>query len=278
MQQLLDDPCMSGVDMKDICYLIAQLNFLGDAIAERVLNPMVDSVEMKSKIQEFIEQEHMALIGQQLREMVYGEVIAASAEDESDDGDDIFDDYDSEGRDSVQEDEEEEEEEEENRGQQGQTEQDDEQNDLDHVDPQQLQEEETDDNDDEYEDIDSDQEEEAAAQDTMVDLHAVWSQQPKQTVQRQIKAQHKDNDMVDVYFYVKDVPNDIDSYEIYLQFDWYGRVIEIKPAETTNTSTTWHVRMQMLYKTYRRPLPVAIELGNSQDEVFSVTTPQLAPH
>ncbi|KAI9473645.1 MAG: hypothetical protein EXX96DRAFT_578784 [Benjaminiella poitrasii] len=45
MQQLLDDPCMVGVDMKDICYLVAQLNFLGDTVAQRILNrgePMVE--------------------------------------------------------------------------------------------------------------------------------------------------------------------------------------------------------------------------------------------
>ncbi|KAK4518214.1 uncharacterized protein ATC70_001566 [Mucor velutinosus] len=273
MQKLLDDPCMSGVDMKDICYLIAQLNFLGDAIAERVLNPMVVNVEMKSKIQEFIEQEHMALIGQQLRELAYDEVIAATAEDDSDD--DIFGDCDSEEKGEGDDSEEEEEEDSvKDEATEREKEQDNKQNDQ--VVPEQQQEETDDDNDDDYEDIDSDEEE--AAPDTMVDLHAVWSEQPKSRVQRQASVEYKDNDMVDVYFYVKDVPHGIDSYEIYLQFDWYGRVIEIKPAETTNTSITWHVRMKMLYKTYKRPLPVAIELGNSQDEVYSVTTPQLALH
>ncbi|GAN08754.1 pap 25a associated domain family protein [Mucor ambiguus] len=271
MQKLLDDPCMSGVDMKDICYLIAQLNFLGDAIADRVLNPMGDSIEMKSKIQEFIEQEHMALIGQQLREMVYGEVIAATTEDDLDDGD-IFGDYNSEEEEEGGDSEEEEDsvEEEEVKVEERQTEQSNKQNVQGQAVPKQ---EETDDDDDDYEDIDSD-EDETAAQDTMIDLHAVWSEQPKQNVQRQ----YKENEMVDVYFYVKDVPHDIDSYEIYLQFDWYGKVIEIRPAETTNTSVTWHVQMEMLYKTYKRLLPVAVELGNSQDDVYTVTKPQLAPH
>jgi len=282
MQKLLDDPCMSGVDMKDICYLIAQLNFLGDAIAERVLNPMVNGVEMKSKIQEFIDHGHMALIGEQLREMAYGKALAATAEDDS--GDNIFEDYDSEEEEKDSDSEEDDSAEEEKDIEEEQTEKDGKQNDADQAVPEEEEEEEkeeeeeTDDDDDNYEDIDSDEEEEEEQEDAMVDLHAVWSEQSKLKPQRQTNTNYKDNDMVDVYFYVKDVPDYIDSYEIYLQFDWYGKVIEMKPAETANTSITWHVRMKMLYKTYKRPLPIAIELGNSPDEVYSVTTPQLAPH
>ncbi|KAI7907408.1 uncharacterized protein BX663DRAFT_137209 [Cokeromyces recurvatus] len=61
MQKLLDDPCMSDIDMKDICYLVAQLNFLSDAVTHRLLNRKEKEAEAKQKTGSEIGRSNLAL-------------------------------------------------------------------------------------------------------------------------------------------------------------------------------------------------------------------------
>lgn len=85
MSKLLDDPCMEGIDMKDVCYLIAQLNYLGDAVADRVLSSGVPSHIT----------DHELMYMKQLQDIMFGGTVIP---DEGDEEDEDFneDEYDTE--------------------------------------------------------------------------------------------------------------------------------------------------------------------------------------
>lgn len=79
MSKLLEEPNMQGVHPKDICYLIAQLNFLGDAIADKIV-----SNSAVKQVQPFSDQEAGLLYVKQLQEMVNSVDLSEDENDLSD--------------------------------------------------------------------------------------------------------------------------------------------------------------------------------------------------
>ncbi|KAI8070624.1 uncharacterized protein B0P05DRAFT_186484 [Gilbertella persicaria] len=59
MKALLHDPCMSKVELKDLYYLIAQMNFLGDALDDMFTE---DKQEPDTKLNGFVEEESDELV------------------------------------------------------------------------------------------------------------------------------------------------------------------------------------------------------------------------
>ncbi|KAI9257456.1 hypothetical protein EDC94DRAFT_614487 [Helicostylum pulchrum] len=159
MDRLLNDPTVSTIQPKDLCYLIAQLNFLGDAVAGNILTNAVIGQQPQQQEQSRSETDNptQAAYLQQLQHAL--ETIGLSEDDD--------DSYNMNETDS---------------------------------------------------DLENDDEEE-----------------------------------VNINYILDNVPDHLDSYEIYNLFQWYGSVVNIEYME--NPQPSWCVRLVMRYKNVKL-LPV----------------------
>ncbi|KAI8327133.1 hypothetical protein EDC96DRAFT_532707 [Choanephora cucurbitarum] len=96
--------------------------------------------------------------------------------------------------------------------------------------------------------------------------------------EEEVKEDFDDDDIVDVYFYVEDVPACIDSYELYQHLYWYGEVYSATPALTKDDQhIDWFIHLKTKYVNYeKRRLPSLIQLDDYDDCVVSL--PRLHPH
>lgn len=169
MSKLLEEPLMKSILPKDICYLIAQLNFLGDAIADKIV-----SNSAVKQVKPFSDQEAGLLYVKQLQEMM-------NSVDLSEEEDDISD----------------------------------------------------------------------------VLLHAGSSESD---------IDYDDEEEVRINYYVHDMPEQIESYEVYNLLGWYGRVIKIEFIDKKRQ--TWKAEMVLKYKNIRL-LPAKPDFGDITAKGFA---------
>lgn len=85
-----------------------------------------------------------------------------------------------------------------------------------------------------------------------------------------------DRETVEIQCLVENVPKEIDNYEIYTQLAWHGRVVEITPDVDERSLagfTTWRIHMQVLFGNLKTYFPAAIQLGISETDFYTVSTP-----
>lgn len=168
MSKFLEEPCMQNVLPKDICYLIAQLNFLGDAIADKI----VSSSAVK-QVQPFTDQEAGLLYVKQLQEMM-------NSVDLSEEEDDLSD-------------------------------------------------------------------------------------RLKNVDESETDLDYDDDDEIRVNYYVHDMPEPIEKYEIYDLLVWYGKVVDIK----FTGDNAWMAEVVIKYRNYKL-LPTKPEFGDITANGFAI--------
>lgn len=162
MYKLLEDPVINKIQPQDICYLIAQLNFLGDAVAGKMISNVVLEHQQQYEQQQQQRQQHSAFVEtQELRRALEEMGLNDEYDDEEDDED---------------------------------------------------------------------------------------SYQLNETDKSDIE----DEDEVNINYVLDNVPDYLESYEIYNLFQWYGRITKI---EYMQNPPSWCVRMVMKYKNVKL-LPV----------------------